>query len=598
MVKEEKLRSEIKDEYKWDLSKMFLSIKDCEKNFAVIEKLLEEVTSYKGKILESAKTFAKFYERYEKLARLLDKVFIYSEMIADSDSTNNDYQALKMKAEKLNELVRDKTSFIESEILEKDYEYVLQLIKENSKLEEYSFELEQLFRNKDHILSAKEEKIISKAYNAFGTGEDVFYNFDNTDINLGEVTDENGEKVILTHSNFMRLLMSKNKKVRKDAFVAMFSYYEKFKNTISSAYRGTIKENFFSSDVRRFKNPLEKSLFSDNIDQKVYDSLIETVHKNIPALNEYINLKKEILKLDEMHWYDLYLNVSTFKAKEVSLEDCKTIIFNALNILGKDYVSNLKDAFDKRWIDIYPNKGKKSGAYSWGCYDSYPYLMMNYDGTHESVSTIAHELGHSMHSYYSRKTQNYSNHSYPIFLAEIASTVNEVLLDEYMYRKAETKEEKIYYITTLLEKIRTTIYRQTMFAEFEKIVHEKYQNKEALTEEFFSSTYYELNKLYYGNSIIVDDLIRYEWERIPHFYSSFYVYKYATGLSCAISIAYNVLDGKKDALDNYIKFLSSGGSDYPLNILDSIGIDMRSGKPVDNALKVFKEKLEELKKLI
>lgn len=598
MAKEEKKRSDIDEKYKWDLTSMYKDEKSCQANFELVKKLVDKVLSYKGNITKNTKTFESFFDAYDELERLTDKIYVYSVMLRDQESTNEKHQAMFDKATELNDYVENKLSFIEPEILKTNYDDIKQMISESSKLKEHDFELKCLFRNKKHVLSEKEENVISMATNAFGTGKEVFYNFDNTDVNLGKVKNEKGELVELTHANFINFLTSSDARVRKDGFDTMFSYYESFKNTVSAAYKGMIKERFFLSNVRGFKSPLCASLYSDDIDVSVYDNLIKEVHEAIPVLDDYVKLKQKKLNIKEMHWYDLYLNLSTKPKTKYSIKEAKELIFKALAPLGKEYLSNLDKAFSERWIDFYPNVGKKSGAYSFGCYDSKPYVLMNFVGDLESVNTMVHELGHSMHSYYSNKNQSYANHDYPIFLAEIASTVNEMLLNEYLLKNAKTKDEKIYYLTYLLEKIRTTIYRQTMFAEFEKIVFDKYQNKEALTSDLLSNTYYELNKLYYGNSLVLDDKIRYEWERIPHFYTPFYVYKYASGLSCAITIAYSILNGDENALKNYMRFLSSGGSKFPLDILDEVGVDVRSGKPVKDALRVFKDKLDELKRLI
>ena len=312
---------------------------------------------------------------------------------------------------------------------------------------------------------------------------------------------------------------------------------------------------------------------------------------------DYMNVRKKMLGFNEMHMYDIYVDLVNLKKDNIPFEEGKKILFDALKPLGDDYLNDLKKAFDEKWIDIYPSSGKRSGAYSWGCYDSYPYLLLNYNDTVDAVSTMAHELGHSMHSYYS-KSQNYVDSNYPIFLAEIASTVNEMLINDYMYKNAKTKNEKIYFLTDFLDSVRTTIYRQTMFAEFEVIMHDKEAKGIPLTEEEISSTYYELNKLYYGDNVVSDDLIRYEWSRIPHFYTPFYVYKYATGLSSALSIANRIISNDQKTKDNYLKFLSSGGSDYPLNILKSVDVDMTTPKPIEEALQMFKDKLDELKELI
>ena len=392
-------------------------------------------------------------------------------------------------------------------------------------------------------------------------------------------------------------MTSYDREVRKDAFNHMYEYFKGLKNTIAACLKGTIKEDIFISDIKKYDSPLKMSLYHDNINIDIYKNLISFVHKNLPAMYEYMKIRKQALNLDEMHMYDVYVDLAEKTKSNISFNEAKKIVLEALKPLGEKYITDLEKAFSERWIDIYPNSGKKSGAYSWGCYDSYPYLLLNYDGTIDSVSTLAHELGHSMHSYYSKK-QTYINHAYPIFLAEIASTVNEVLLNEYLYQNAKTKEEKISYLTEFLDKVRTTIYRQTMFAEFEMLMHDKEINGIPLTEEEFSKTYYDLNKLYYGDNVISDDYIRYEWARIPHFHTPFYVYKYATGLSIAIAIASDILDGNEDMLDKYLTLLSSGGNDYPLEILKKVGISLEDDSIYNKAIKMFNEKLDALKELI
>ena len=593
---QEKQRKDISNDYKWNLNAL-LNEADVPNLKKEVQNLLEELLKYKGQILKDSDTLYNFYQVYEKLDRILDKLYVYAHMNYDADTTCSKSQSLFMEIQKLLENVSEKLSFIAPEILSYDYDYVKELIEKDDRLKDYAFDLEKSFRNKPYTLSEKEEKIIALASNAMGVGSDVFNNIDNTDINLGVIKDENGIEVKLTNANYGKYIDGKDRNVRIAAFEAMHNYFKGLKNTIAASLKGNIKENFFSTKVRGFESPIKESLFEDNIDISVYDNLIETVHKNLDTMYEYLNIKKKALNLDEMHMYDIYVDIIDKNEEKISFEEGKKIIFEALKPLGEKYISDLNKAFLEKWIDIYPNVGKKSGAYSWGCYDSYPYLLLNYTDDMYSVSTMAHELGHSMHSYYSNQKQNYINHNYPIFLAEIASTTNEILLNDYLYRNAKTKEEKILYLTDLLEKIRTTIYRQTMFAEFERIMHDKEEKGVSLTEEEFSSTYYELNKLYYGDNVVSDDLIRYEWARIPHFYTSFYVYKYATGLSCAIKIAFDILNNKENAVDNYLDFLSSGGSDYPLNILKKTGIDMTKPDVINDALRIFKDKVEELKQL-
>jgi len=594
---EYKTREEVPNEYKWDLSKMYQNISEVEKDIEEVKKITKEILEYKSHILDSSSNLYEFLKLTERQDRIINKLYVYSKMNLDVDTKNNQNKALKMKIEKLSESLSEEFSFIEPEMMVTDYEIVKKYIEENQKLEEYKFYLEDFYRYKKHSLSQIEEDIYVKALNAFGNCSEVFTNINNTDINLGYIKDEDGKEVKLTSSNYIVYMQSKNREVRKNAFEAMYNYYKSLKNTLAASYVGEIKENAFCTNVKKYNSTIERSLFNDNIDISVYKTLIDSVHNNMNLIYDYMDVRKKLLNLDELHMYDIYVDLVENKDAKIPFEKGKEILFEALKPLGDKYLNDLKKAFDEKWIDIYPSEGKRSGAYSWGCYDSYPYLLLNYNDTVDAVSTMGHELGHSMHSYYSKK-QNYVDSNYPIFLAEIASTVNEVLINDYLYKNSKTKEEKIFYLTDFLETVRTTIYRQTMFAEFEMIIHEKEQNEVPLTEEELSSTYYDLNKLYYGDNVVSDDLIRYEWSRIPHFYTPFYVYKYATGLSAALSIASRILDGDEKTKENYLEFLSSGGNNYPLEILKKVDVDMTTSKPIDEALSMFKEKLESLKELI
>ncbi len=591
-------RNEIPEEDTWNLKAMYPSSDAWEKDINEVSALVDKVVGFQGTILKSSSNLYEFYKAYDQMERLLDKVCLYAMMICDTDTTNQEYQRMRSRVEKMMEGISTKLSFINAEMLSSPYSLVQKYIEEDSRLQEFAFDLEKTFRYQEHTLSKREEELIAKAANALGTGDDVFYNFNNADIFLGNILDENGEEVELTNSNYTKFMNSKDRRVRKDAFQAMYHYYQSFKNTISAAYKGQIKEDFFISNVRNYSSPLEMSLYSDKIDTKVYRNLIETIHNHLEDMYDYMLLRKKALGLEEMHMYDIYVDMVEESIDDIPFEEGKRIVFEALKPLGDTYLKDLEKAFQERWIDKFPNVGKKSGAYSWGSYDTYPYVLLNYNGTMDSVSTMAHELGHSMHSYYSNQNQNSSNASYPIFLAEIASTVNEVLVNDYLYQHAKTKQEKILYLTEFLEKVRTTIYRQTMFAEFEMMIHDKYEKDIPITEEELSSTYYELNQKYYGDNVISDPEIRYEWLRIPHFYTPFYVYKYATGLSSAIAIASDILKGKEGAAEAYLNFLSSGGSDYPLNILKKVGVDMTTKEPIEKAIEMFHQKLEELKELI
>lgn len=597
-MEKEKNRSEISEQFKWDIKKMFSNkdeINDCIES---VKEIVLNLVKYKGKIMESGTSLYNMYHILNDYNRKIINLYVYSHMLCDSDTKNVENQSLKMQIDKFYEDTSEKLSFILPEMLEYDFDYVLKLINEEPKLELYKFDLEKTYRYKKHTLKAELEELITKANNAFGGCAEVFYNLDNSDINLGKIMDEDGNLVELTNSNYIKFMNSKNRSVRENAFNNMYKYWASIKNTVASSYKGQIKENFFNSSVKKYDSPLQMSLYADAIDESVYHNLIDTVHKNMNLMYDYVDLRKKILGVDQLHMWDVYVDLCDNIDSNIPFSCGKEILFEALAPLGEDYLNDLKKAFDERWIDLYPNVGKKSGAYSWGTYDSYPYVLLNYNNTVDSVSTMAHELGHSMHSYYSRKNQDYIYHDYPIFLAEIASTVNEILLNDYMYKNASTKEEKILYLNEFLDKIKGTLFRQTMFAEFEMIMHDKYQNNIPLTDEEFNKTYYELNKLYFGDNMVSDELISHEWKRIPHFYTSFYVYKYATGISAAIAIASDILNNVSGSREKYLEFLSSGCSDYPLNILKKCGVDMTTSEPIEKALEMFNQKLIALKELI
>lgn len=597
-MEKEKNRSEISEQFKWDIEKMFSNkdeINDCIES---VKEIVSDLVKYKGKIMESGTSLYNMYHILNDYNRKIINLYVYSHMLCDSDTKNVENQSLKMQIDKFYEDTSEKLSFILPEMLEYDFDYVLKLINEEPKLELYKFDLEKTYRYKEHTLKAELEELITKANNAFGGCAEVFYNLDNSDINLGKIMDEDGNLVELTNSNYIKFMNSKNRSVRENAFNNMYKYWASIKNTVASSYKGQIKENFFNSSVKKYDSPLQMSLYADAIDESVYHNLIDTVHKNMNLMYDYVDLRKKILGVDQLHMWDVYVDLCDNIDSDIPFSRGKKILFEALAPLGEDYLNNLKKAFDERWIDLYPNVGKKSGAYSWGTYDSYPYVLLNYNNTVDSVSTMAHELGHSMHSYYSRKNQDYIYHDYPIFLAEIASTVNEILLNDYMYKNASTKKEKILYLNEFLDKIKGTLFRQTMFAEFEMIMHDKYQNNIPLTDEEFNKTYYELNKLYFGDNMVSDELISHEWKRIPHFYTSFYVYKYATGISAAIAIASDILNNVSGSREKYLEFLSSGCSDYPLNILKKCGVDMTTSEPIEKALEMFNQKLIALKELI
>ena len=592
----EKLRKDIEDIYKWNLTDL---IKDDEEYQELVTKsymLIDKIVAMKDEILKNSNNFLMYLKTDEELDKTVEKVYIYSYLYFYEDMNDAQGKIYKDSADKILEEMNLKLSFIRPLLLNFDYETIKEYIKENKELEKYAFTLEKIFRYKKYTLSEKEEKIVALANNSLGTGESVFSAIDNVDIDLGYIKDESGKKVKLNNSNYIKYCSSKDRNVRKNAFKNMYDFFGKFINTIAQCYIGSIKENTFNSKVRGYNSYLESSLYADNISVEFYKEFIEDIHRFIPLLHKYMKVRSKYLGY-RAHLYDVYVDLGKNNNDNIPYEEGVKYVIDALKPLGDKYISDLSKSFTDGWIDVYPNLYKRSGAYQWGAYGVHPYVSINYENNFDSVSTMAHELGHAMHSYYSDKENDYNNAGYPIFLAEIASTVNEVLIDDYFSKNAQSDEEKIYYLSSFLDKVRTTIFRQVMFAEFETKAYEMYENKETLTADILCDMYYDLNKEYFGKSIVVDEAIKYEWARIPHFYTPFYVYKYATGLIVALSIATSILNGDEEMKKNYLEFLSSGGSDYPLEILKKCYIDLTDKKFIKNAFGLFKEKLEELEEL-
>lgn len=590
-------REEVSDKYKWDLSKIYKNEEELNKDIEVIKTKVEELLKYQGNLVKDSKNLEEATNKYFEISRLIDKVIVYSHMKRHEDLSVSKNEALVGKVDKFCDEISEKLAFYTPELLNEDYEIVEKYLKENPNLQKYAFMFEDLFREKDHILSLEQEEMMARLGEIFSIPENTFHVLDDVNLKFQNIKDEAGKEVALTNSNYSVYIKSNDREVRKQAFESLYNSYNSFKNTFASLLKGNIKSNFFVSNSRHYNSPLEMSLYGDNIDKKLYLNLIEKVHNNLDIVHDYMKTRKKVLNLEELHMYDVYAPLVENSEKEYSYEEAKDLVIKALSPLGETYIKDLKTLFDSNCIDVYHNENKRGGAYSWGCYETLPYVLLNYEGKFTDVSTVAHELGHSMHSFYSCKYQDYHDSGYPIFLAEIASTVNEILLNKYCSQNAKTKEEKAYYLNNLLENFRTTLIRQTMFAEFELKIHDLEQEGVSLTEEVLSETYLELNKLYFGEDVISDDLIKLEWARIPHFYTSFYVYKYATGISVAARIASDILNHKEGALENYLEFLSSGGSNYPLEILKKVGIDIVNDDTIDKALELFRETLEEFNNL-
>ncbi len=589
----QKTRDEISNEYKWDLSVIYKNIDEFNKDLESITKEIEKLDNYKNNLMNSSSNLYECLKLERDISRKIEKIYTYAHLNFDSDTSNSIYQDLYGKVTNLYQIFSEKTAYINPTILKNDYSLIEKYYEEEPGLKEFEIGLKEVFRYKPHTLSENEEQLISRFDKVFSRSSKTYEALTDTDMTYGQIKDENNNLVELTDSNYSKYIKSNDRRVRKEAFECLYKAYKQFQNTITSTYTGDIEATSSIAKIRKFNSSIEASLFNDDVNIDVYNNLINTVSNNFEPLFNYYKLKTKILGLDELHLYDTYVSVINEKPKEYSFDEAKNLVINALSVFGEKYIDDLKQAFSQKWIDIYNNKGKRGGAYSGGCYDTYPYVLLNYEGTLNDVSTLAHELGHSMHSYYSRKNNSYQDSDYKIFVAEVASTVNELLLAKYMLKNSKDRSEKLIILNNLLDLFKATIYRQTMFAEFEKDVYERSENGEILTSELLCDLYYKINQKYFGDSVYLDEEIKYEWARIPHFYYNFYVYKYATGLSAACYIVDAILSGKKDAKENYLKFLSLGGSMKPLEELKVAGVDMTDSKVVLSAIKMFEEILEE-----
>lgn len=595
MAKEEKLRCEIEDEYKWDLTKIYKDEKEWQKDFDDVKEEILKVTSYKDSFLSNGKRLYEYLKYDEEVSRKLEKIYYYAHLNYDADTLNEEYKVMKNKVSDLFTKYNELSSFVVPEILKLDEEKLNTFYKDEERLEDYRFSIENIYRFKNHTLDEEKEKMLSNLSKCLSNPEETYEALTDSDFEYDYITDEKGNKVKFNESNYSLFIKSKDRSVRKKAFEMLHNKYKKYIRTITSTYKGEVENNVVLAKIRNYDSAISASLFSDNVSIDIYDNLIKVINDNMNVLYDYYDLKKEILSLDRLHMYDTYVEIINKVDKKYSFDEAKEIVIDALSVLGDKYISNLKKAFDEKWIDIYHSKGKRSGAYSSGNFDVNPYVLLNFEGTLNDVSTLAHELGHSMHTYLSCKNNPYQYSSYEIFVAEVASTVNELLLANYMLKNSKNKDEKLAIINHILDLYKATLYRQTMFAEFERETHKLREKGEVLTSDLLSNMYYDLVKKYFGPNVLCDDLIRYEWARIPHFYYNFYVYKYATGISAASYIVDGILNNKEGALDNYINFLKTGGSMYPLDELKIAGVDLNSKSVILSAIKTFEKYLKEFK---
>ena len=591
-------REEIDDKYKWDLSKIYKTLDDWEADYNSLNSELPEISKYKGKLAKSSDNLYECLKKRDAILEKGEKLFVYAKMKRDENNKDATYQSLTDRANFINTKISTELSYIIPEIDSIDESILNICVKKDDRLREYRQFFRELMREKEHTLSPEIEKILALSYDICNVPEEIFSMYNNADIKFPYIKDENGQEVELTKGRYTNFLESENRQVRQDAFFALYSTYGKNINTIANMLVGYVKAEKFISTVRKYKSTIHSALEGDNIPILVYDRLITTINNNLHLMYKYLKIRKDILKVDELHMYDLYVPLVKNDREYIEFEKAKDIVLEALKPLGQEYIKDLSNGINSGWIDVFENEGKTSGAYSWGAYSTNPYVLLNYQGNTNDVFTLAHELGHSMHSFYTNKNQPYINSHYKIFVAEVASTVNELLLMKHLLKITTDKKKRAYILNHYLESFRGTVFRQVMFAEFEKIIQEKIWNDEPLTAESLNNIYLNLNKKYFGEDVFVDDEIKMEWARIPHFYSSFYVYKYATGFCAACALSRQILEDGEEGVKKYLRFLASGCSDYPVELLKKAGVDLSTSKPIEDALETFDNLLDEFAEII
>lgn len=587
-----KLRNEVEVSSTWDLTKIYASDEAWYQELENLKKEYVKYDFYQDSMMSSPEKLYELLKFDEQISRKLEKLYVYASMKSDEDKSNNHYLEMNSFIESLYHEVVKKSVYITPTLLKYPYSKIEKWYQEKEELKEFEPNLKEIYRYQSHTLSDEKEKLLATYSSALNAVDNIYDVLTNSDMNLGMISTEDGEEVELTEGNYSVFIRSKNREIRKQAFHLLFKNYGQFKNTLAATFVGNIDKAKAYTEAHHYDSNLQAYLYRDDLTEEIYQKLIDTVSNRIDVMKKYFQLKKEVLKLNDMHLYDIYVDIVEGIDKKYSFKEAQTIVEEALSIFGAEYQTVLHQAFNNRWIDIYPNKGKRSGAYSGGCYDTIPYVLLNYNGSLNDVSTIAHELGHSMHSYYARKNNPYQTGDYCIFVAEIASTVNELLLNHYLLQHTNDKNEKLHILAEMMELFKGTIYRQTMFAEFEKKMHEMREQGSPLTSDLISKEYYALNEKYFANEVILDDEIRYEWSRIPHFYTPFYVFKYATGLSCACKIVTDLLSDKKDAKENYIAFLKNGSKDHPIAHLKMVGIDITKSDYIESAIQMFEDTIK------
>lgn len=589
-------RQEVDKSLKWKIEDLYTDDEQWKKGYEDLKQSLTKFPDFRGRLSQSSDMLLKCLTFSDEVSQLAEKVFVYATMKFHEDTSNNFYQGLADQAQSIMVQLSSVSAFIIPEILSIDEAKLKEFINNNNGLKLYTQFINNLIRQKPHILSAELEELLAQAGDVMDAADNIFSMINDADIKFPDIKGEDGKEVELTKGRYTRFLESSDRKVRKEAFDALYETYLKQKNTLAATFNASVKKDCFVAKVRNYSSALKSALDSTNIPVEVYDNLLSTVHKNLNLMHRYVSIRKKALGVDELHMYDLYTPIVKDVKMEIPFEQAKLEVEKGLQPMGKEYITLLNKGFNEGWIDVVENKGKRSGAYSWGAYGTHPYVLLNYQNNLNYVFTLAHEMGHALHSYYSDANQPYVYAGYKIFVAEVASTVNESLLMDYMIKTSTDKTQKTYLINYFLEQFRGTLFRQTMFAEFEKITHELVEKGEALTVDVLCSIYHKLNEQYFGKDIVIDDYIDIEWARIPHFYNAFYVYQYATGYSAAIALSQNILNN--NGVNNYLSFLKGGSSDYPINLLKIAGVDMATPEPIEKAMKVFENLLNQIEELL
>lgn len=598
MGKETKAREQIDKKYKWNIEAMYRNEEDWQRDYRLVEEKAKDFIAYSGRLGESPEVLLEALQKKDHIWLLLEKVYVYAKMKKDEDNRVTKYQAMNDKAGSLIAKTSSYLSFFTPELLEIPEEKIRGYIASLEDLKLYEYSMEVLLREKAHVLTKAEEHLMAQFSEITSSTNEIFGMINNADIKFGSILDEEGDEVEVTHGRYIGFMESSDRRVRKEAFEHVYDAYEKLKNTLATTYNYNTKTDVITAKIRKYSSARHAALSTDNIPLSVYDNLIDTVNSRLDLLHRYVEVRRKLLGLDEVHMYDMYVPLVEMPKEEAQYEDALKLMREGLAPLGEDYIEKMNHGLKEGWIDVYENKGKTSGAYSFGSYDSMPYILLNYSGKFKDVFTIVHEMGHSMHSYYTRETQPYIYGGHSIFTAEVASTVNESFLMQHLLSNSTDPQEKKYLLNLYIEEFRTTLFRQTMFAEFEKLTHEAVEKGEVLTAEWLSTEYGKLNRKYYGDKVVYDPQIEMEWARIPHFYRAFYVYKYATGYSAASAISDKILAEGDKTRDAYIEFLKSGDSNDPIELLKIAGVDMSSPEPIKKAMDTFEKLIVEIEKLV